>query len=404
VHGLHEYKGKFNPQTAKALLNIMGLELGDRVLDPFCGSGTTLVECAQLGLEAVGCDINPMAVYIANAKLLALRTPAVSLYRDFDNICERLARGDSPRTSDDARAAYLRAWFTPDTWATIELLREAISAAVPHRESVFLAIASNILRDYSEQEPADLRIRRRISPYPPKAILLRFKEDAAKLVSNVKSAQTVLRSIGGRCIARRCDSRELLNEGIVGPFDAAITSPPYATALPYIDTQRLSLVWLGLVEPNKLALLQAALVGSREFHGTQGKTWEQRLIANTDAVPATLHCLCCDLRDAVGNKDGFRRRAVPVLLYRYLVGMKQAMHSVARTLRRGARFALVVGHNHTTLGGQRFEIDTPALIESLSAVTGYGHCERIALQAYQRYGLHQKNSVSREELLILRKP
>src|SRR6266404_98090 len=47
VHGLHEYKGKFNPQVAKAILNIFGVKAGQWVFDPFSGSGTSLVEATQ---------------------------------------------------------------------------------------------------------------------------------------------------------------------------------------------------------------------------------------------------------------------------------------------------------------------------------------------------------------------
>ncbi len=46
-------------------------------------------------------------------------------------------------------------------------------------------------------------------------------------------------------------------------FDAAITSPPYATALPYIDTQRLSLIWLGFASPKEVKVLENNLIGSR---------------------------------------------------------------------------------------------------------------------------------------------
>ena len=60
-------------------------------------------------------------------------------------------------------------------------------------------------------------------------------------------------------------------------YDAAITSPPYAMALPYIDTQRLSLVWLGLVEPGGIAGLEAELIGSRELRGkVRGGPWRMR--------------------------------------------------------------------------------------------------------------------------------
>ena len=72
AHGLHEYKGKFNPQVARAILNVLGIPVGARVIDPFCGSGTSLLECAHLGMRAIGADINPLAVFISNAKLTAI--------------------------------------------------------------------------------------------------------------------------------------------------------------------------------------------------------------------------------------------------------------------------------------------------------------------------------------------
>ena len=65
VHGMHEYKGKFNPQVAKVMLNIFGIQPDHHVLDPFCGSGTTLVECAHIGTLSYGIDINPFAVFFS---------------------------------------------------------------------------------------------------------------------------------------------------------------------------------------------------------------------------------------------------------------------------------------------------------------------------------------------------
>src|SRR5207249_3628572 len=59
VHGLHEYKGRFNPQIVRFLLNYLGSTPKTLVLDPFCGSGTTIVECALRGIHAVGVDANP---------------------------------------------------------------------------------------------------------------------------------------------------------------------------------------------------------------------------------------------------------------------------------------------------------------------------------------------------------
>ena len=73
LHCLHEYKGRFNPQVVRAIGNIIQLDRDALVLDPFCGSGTVLLESAHIGWNAVGLDLNPLAVMIANAKVQLFR-------------------------------------------------------------------------------------------------------------------------------------------------------------------------------------------------------------------------------------------------------------------------------------------------------------------------------------------
>ena len=191
VHGLHEYKGKFNPQVAKAILNIFGVGRDSRVLDPFCGSGTTLVECAHSGATGIGTDLNPLAVFLANAKLACLSTPIDLLRDDFARLSRRLARLSTPRLarSDTARECYLRAWFDERQLAWIEAVRSAIEASCDARARVFLSVASNLLRDYSDQDPNDLRIRRRSSPLPELGFREAFETACARFLDRVAAAQ-----------------------------------------------------------------------------------------------------------------------------------------------------------------------------------------------------------------------
>ena len=69
THGLHPYKGKFYPQLAKGLMNLCALPSGASVFDPFCGSGTTILEGYLNGHRTYGCDMNPVAAKIAKAKV-----------------------------------------------------------------------------------------------------------------------------------------------------------------------------------------------------------------------------------------------------------------------------------------------------------------------------------------------
>ena len=66
----------------------------------------------------------------------------------------------------NARDHYLRAWFVEEQLAVVESVMASVRSVCAERAEVFLAIASNLLRDYSDQEPGDLRIRRRSSRMP----------------------------------------------------------------------------------------------------------------------------------------------------------------------------------------------------------------------------------------------
>ncbi|HBL31117.1 MAG TPA: DNA methylase, partial [Acidobacteria bacterium] len=407
VHGLHEYKGKFNPQTARALLNAAGLPKHALVLDPFCGSGTTLIECAHSGFRAVGTDINPLAITIANAKAQALRCDPELLVAEAEAAFRAAGRSRRGRLLADVRGAYLHRWFDAPMLARLETLRAHIVERDPSVSEILLVIVSNLLREFSLQEPDDLRIRRRKSPPSERDPYQAFLEDTRALAANVRVVQRHTGVCNATSVrAHQGDMRTFATaaaaRGMISNFDAAITSPPYAMALPYIDTQRLSLVWLGLVDPGTLPSLQAELIGSREFNGSPRSIWERKLVDNSERLPAAHAALCQRLLEMLGEQDGFRRQAVPSLLYRYLAGMRDSFLSVRSLLRPGAPFFLIVGHNHTVLGGHRIDMDTPALLSTLGETAGFVTERREPLQTYQRYGLHQKNAICREELLTLR--
>lgn len=406
VHGLHEYKGKFNPQVAKALLNIFRVGYGQNVLDPFCGSGTTLVECTHLGARGYGIDVNPFAVFLANAKLLALTTPARRLRGSLSRVTDCLSRAARPpdQVGHGARERYLRSWFEPGVLQTLEAVRSAIERVAGTTAPVFLAIASDLLRAYSLQDPKDLRIRRRRSPLPTTPFVQAWLSRCGSAIQRVEATQNLLGDDLQPSRAVLQDVATLRPTSLPVQFDAAITSPPYAMALPYIDTQRLSLVWLNLVPPERVLGLEAELIGSREFRGPSRKEFTEALRANQGRLPDTEASLCRNLQDSLGDGDGFRRRAVPILLYRYFMLMKRSFSAIRGLMRAGAPFGLIVGCNHSTLGGVRRDIDTPSHLASLARAEGWAVEELVPLQTYRRYGYHANNAVRAETLLLLRNP
>ena len=267
---------------------------------------------------------------------------------------------------------------------------------------IFLTLASDLLRDYSLQDPRDLRIRRRKSPLPETPFVDAWLARCTRAIQRVEATQNLLGTDlqPGQAILR--DVATLPAGDLPAVFDAAITSPPYAMALPYIDTQRLSLVWLELMPPDQVLGLEAELIGSREFRGRARQDSLAALATNEAALPEAQATFCRGLQVALGQGDGFRRQAVPTLLYRYFALMHRSFRAIRSVVRTGAPFGLVVGCNHSTLGGVRREINTPHHLAELASSQGWTVEELIPLQTYRRYGYHTSNAVRAETLVLLR--
>lgn len=425
AHGLHEYRGKFNPQIVRAIGNILGLKAGDWVLDPFCGSGTTLVEAAHIGWNAMGVDINPLGVQIAQAKLAALRIPTAQLTAHCDLLKQRLTARIAGIEFDEALTdsqlqqiggtdwekrlpslAYLRAWFTESVLAQLAaILSEIDKLALPESQLIFTMILSNILRDVSLQAPEDLRIRRRKSPPPNMPAILLFLAAIVSHTSPILKARQVLSAPGATQTALLGDIREgyalIKRRYPLAKFHAAITSPPYATALPYIDAQRLSLVVLGLIEADQIRQVEKCLIGNREITTGARQQTESLISNNADGLPDDCLSLCQKMLTALhDSEDGFRRRNMPALMYQYFRDMAAMFGQVYPLLQSQAKFVLVVGPNKTRLGGEEFVIDTPQLLASLAGQHGFVLREALDLDTYPRYDVHRANSICSEKLLI----
>ena len=112
-----------------------------------------------MGMKAVGWDINPLAVYITNAKLKALSTSVTKLQKSYALLAEKF---ESHKTkisfsipNNDKRTDYLRSWFDESHFSDIERLRLLTQEITKDHKEIFLALASDLLRDYSLQEPTD---------------------------------------------------------------------------------------------------------------------------------------------------------------------------------------------------------------------------------------------------------
>jgi site-specific DNA-methyltransferase (cytosine-N4-specific) len=417
LHGIHEYKGKFNPQVVRALSNVVDVD-ATVLIDPFCGSGTSLIEAVRLGMNAIGVDRSPMAVFLATAKARSLAEPdCEGLRTNFAALTRGLAADMKEAQQSAAGPAfdgvltseaqsYLQKWFPAEALAAVAVVLARTLPATPRTTAHVLteAALSSILRAVSLQLPDDLRVRRRPEPFECPPVWELFTEAAERIEAGLREMEQWPRSSaraevhlgsasepGGFAKAKNSARRLIL------------TSPPYATALPYIDTDRLSIVALGLASVKQFRQLEMDLVGSREWRKADERDWWRRLGANVDALPDAVTELVRNIQ--LRNEDGsagFRRAAVPALLYRYFTRMGECFDAWRGVLRAGERAVLIVGNNRTTAGGEQTVIRTPQLLGEVAASRGYEIEEIIPLETWPRYGLHGRNGVSGEDALVLR--
>ena len=430
LHCLHEYKGRFNPQVVRAIGNIMQLDRDAFVLDPFCGSGTVLLESAHIGWNAVGLDLNPLAVMIANAKVQLFRMGAEKFYQHTQTFlseieslvnwvgsCEvaftaqqrlHLEKVGGPHQLPSRE--YLERWFPQDVLLQFQAILHLIEQ-LPYTciKPALRVCLSDIVREVSFQSPVDLRIRRRKDPSENYPALPLFKQEVNKIRKALRNL-VGLRKLGSDDThqAAFCqDSR--FRDAFVEPtndfglFDAVITSPPYANALPYIDTQRLSLVLLGLIDAKEIMAVDRTLIGSREITKLDRQLLELALQSNEAKLPSCVHDFLVDLlRQVSQTNNGFRKQNCPSLLYKYFSNMKRVFLAIQEFLNVDAMFALIVGTNRTRINSADMVIPTPQFLIHIAESVGFikEHIEE--LDTYHRYNIHRANSINSESLLILR--
>jgi site-specific DNA-methyltransferase (cytosine-N4-specific) len=413
AHDLHEYRGKFFPQLVRSLINTAGLKPGNVVLDPMCGSGTTNVEARSLGMDTLGVDLNPLSVFISEAKTSVFDLNITALKSVREEFLSSLKLEDVWSTNPELRwdakdLDYLKRWFDKRTLQELDYLLGKIEGLSNQVMANFLKVClSDIVRSVSWQNNDDLRVRKSVSPYVPGMALDLFKGEVKKQVDklvgylslkNPEAVAAEYRIVEG-------DARYLTNlfTDYVGKCDLIITSPPYATALPYIDTDRLSLVVLNLLSRSEHRDREYYMIGNREISENQrGLLWETYLNRRGE-LPDSLTALIDHLGE-VNHKNGvgFRRRNLPALLSKYFLDMQDTMIQAYRMMKPNGYAFYIVGNNSTKVNGERLEISTDTFLWEIGKLAGWSQVAFLDMELLPSRDIFRKNRGSSESVLVFK--
>ena len=244
IEALHPYPAKFVADLPRRLLDILPVPRGTVVLDPFCGSGTTLVECQRRGLPAVGIDLNPIACLISQVKTSPLAdglAAAAASVVDQAASCKQASRANVPELPR------LDHWFVPEVQLALASLTAAIATASPdHQNALRLALSSIVVR-VSNQE-SDTRYAAICKNVRAEDVFAGFRRAAGRVEKALAARDyplaptTVLEadttSVNPNELGKVVDGGR--GVGLV------ITSPPYPNAYEYWLYHKYRMYWLGM--------------------------------------------------------------------------------------------------------------------------------------------------------------
>ena len=330
VHRLHPYLGKFIPQLVEALL-ARYVPAGGHVLDPFAGSGTTLVQALESGHDATGVDIAAF-----NTLLTSVKTREYNLFtleRELRDACARVEACNGDEASLRP-SPFVRRWFAPASANDLLNFRSLVDEY--EHADVMRVVLARAARSARLTTHFDLDFPRapQRTPYwchkhkrecrPVQAAAHFLRRYALDTATRVKSFARV-RKRGRTARVLHGDAREI---DLGGPYEAVLTSPPYPGLIDYHEQHRYAYELLDLED-----------CGANEL----GRGSSQRAIADyvtgiAQVLQRSAQCARTGARVIVVVND--RRGLYPEILERAGLTLEHRLrrHVNRRTGRRAGEF------------------------------------------------------------------
>jgi len=328
THGLHRYPAKYIPQIPRWAIREY-TALGDTVLDPFSGSGTTLVEALAEGRNCAGIDLDPLACLIAEAKTASLSTARLATFLP---ALLRLSR----QTSVDLEVPLpgvgnFGHWFGQRTWSDLQALHKAIESIdiLPEERSFLLVVFSSLLRAVSNADDQSQKtyVSGTLNKKPP-AVFTTFEKKYVKALDGMEALNSRRSDSSCTIHIASATSMPICN----GSVDLIVTSPPYLDSVDYMYNLMLEYFWLGkdlgVASRNDYNSRRRAYIGSKKPTCGAGIPDAIRHLIKPEQVPQ------------------YRRE----VLGPYFANMSDHFREAERVLKDGGKYVLVIGNSRSEEG------------------------------------------------------
>jgi DNA methylase len=405
IHQWYRIIMGFDWQLADSIIDRLGVREGQTVLDPFCGAGTTLVQCKKRGINTIGLDVNPVCTLATKVKTTWTLDPS-SLTRLLGSVLETADHASTESaTSSGSALDYLRTSGMIDRgWISLHKARKLMALRwsirntrmqKEYRDFFHLALVSAVV-----SRIADIKFGPEVYclPEPRRLpVISSFVEVAEMMIADMQYARDLdANSTAARVQLGDSRSPEVLKAAAPEGVDFAITSPPYPNEHDYTRSTRLELVLLDHVSD---------LAGLRQIK-KQMVRCTTKGIYKDDAESE--HSLAYDEVDRVAkkldararnSKDGFSR-LYGRMVREYFGGMVNHLRGVNAILKPGGKCGYVVRDSQCLSG---VYVDTPAILAEIAASDRQGFIVEDLIEWKRVRGTTGVRKLS-EKVIILRKP
>lgn len=342
VHRWYRYSAGFSAEWAEQLVRELS---PSSVLDPFAGSGTTLLAAEAAGVLAYGYESHPFVARIATAKIHWNQTEGKLLYATKELLN---TAAQSPFPDMGVIPDLLLKCYTPEVLQKLYALRDAYLSYAdrfdPELSQMLWLALTAVLRSCSFVGTAqwqyvlpNKRKSRSLDPF------LAFEQKIADMVADMR----ILRSAG--C---RSDAKVLLHDARVVPdgvplnsIDLVVTSPPYPNNYDYADATRLEMTFWGEIRGwgDLQKVVRRFIIRSCSQHATAEKLQLETLLADSsvDSIREELSSVCNELAEVRQTKGG--KKAYHTMIAAYFCDLSRVFQALRRVCKTGSTLCFVIG-------------------------------------------------------------
>ncbi len=389
THNFFKYPCKFIPEIPRWAINTYLTNKNNAIiLDPFAGSGTTLLEASLQNISSFGTEIDQVAKLVIKVKTTKLQKEQIT---NIKTITKKIINKINSNTIKETEILLpdinnLNHWFTDDVLKHLGYIYYSIQKISDKDIKDFMLVAmASIIKKVSNADDISPKpyVSNKIKKTIPSVSKL-YEDTINRFIEAINQLQNI--DMGKVELGGDATHIPLKDNSI----DLAVTSPPYINAFDYVRTMRLENLWLHLTNENDLLQSKKKYIGTESFCS---KDEEKDLEILNDS----------ELLNQYYSKifDIDKKRALVVK--KFFEEMKKNLQEVYRVLKKDSKYIIVIGNCCI----RKVDIDSWKVLEDLSRVIGFTYINHISYEIQNPYiripRKGQGGKIAIDHILIIQK-